>query len=132
MSVSDPISDMICIIKNGFVVKKENVIIPSSKVKHAIVDVLKNEGFISKVEQFKKDNHPVLKVTLKYDRNGDSVITNMVRQSKPGCLTYISKKNIPKVKNGFGITIVSTNKGVLSGRDARLINAGGEILCKVW
>lgn len=132
MSVSDPIADMICIIKNGINARKVDVQFPFSKIKFDIVNIMQKEGFLSKVEKVDNDSKPIIKVSLKYNETGKSVISNMVKQSTPGKRQYMAKEDIPKVKNGFGISILSTNKGVVSGKDARIKNVGGEILCYVW
>lgn len=132
MSVSDPIADMICVIKNGINARKTEVKFPFSNIKFDIVSIMQKEGFISKVEKIDNDNKPIIKVSLKYNELGKSVINNMVKQSTPGKRQYLAKQDIPKVKNGFGISILSTNKGVISGKDARIKNVGGEILCYVW
>lgn len=132
MSVSDPIADMICIIKNGLRTRRESVSFPYSKVKMDIVGILKNHGFITDVKQTEVDGKPFINVSLKYTGQGMPVINDMKKQSKPGKREYLQKQAIPKVKNGYGIAILSTNKGVLSGKDARLNNVGGELLCKVW
>ncbi len=131
MSVSDPVADMICIVKNGINAKKEVIIFPFSNIKFDIVSIMQKEGFVSRIEKLDNDGKPLIKVGLKY-HNGNSVITNMVKKSTPGKRDYIAKADIPKVKNGFGISILSTNKGVISGKDARKQNVGGEILCYVW
>lgn len=132
MSVSDPIADMICVIKNGINARKMDVQFPFSKIKFDIVTIMQKEGFLTKVEKLENDNKPVIKVFLKYNEAGKSIITDMAKKSTPGKRQYLAKQDIPKVKNGFGISILSTNKGVVSGKDARVKNVGGEILCYVW
>jgi small subunit ribosomal protein S8 len=132
MSVSDPIADMICIIKNGINANKNNIMFPYSNIKFNIIDIMHQEGFIQKFEKIDNNNKPFIKVFLKYNEKGNPVINNMVKVSTPGKRFYFEKKNIPKVKNGFGISILSTNKGVISGKNARINNVGGEVLCYVW
>ena len=132
MSVTDPIADMICIIKNAWRVKKEEVLIPYSRIKNDILLLVQKEGFVGKIEKIGEDKKEKLKVVLKYSGNGDSVITDMVRRSTPGKREYINKKDIVKVRNGFGMSILSTNKGVITGKQARLSNVGGEVLCYIW
>ncbi len=132
MSVSDPIADMICIIKNGINARKGDVLFPFSKIKFDIVSIMQKEGFLSRVEKTEVDKKPMIKVSLKYNERGVSVINDMVKKSTPGKRQYFAKSDIPKVKNGFGISILSTNKGVISGKESRIKNVGGEILCYVW
>lgn len=132
MSVSDPIADMICIIKNGINARKVDIQFPFSKIKFDIVTIMQKEGFFSKIEKIDYDNKPIIKVSLKYNEKGKSVLNDMVKQSTPGKRQYLAKEDIPKVKSGFGISILSTNKGVISGKNARIKNVGGEILCYVW
>ncbi|MEI7942203.1 MAG: 30S ribosomal protein S8 [Candidatus Riflemargulisbacteria bacterium] len=132
MSVSDPIADMICIIKNGINARKVDIQFPFSKIKFDIVTIMQKEGFFSKIEKIDNDNKPIIKVSLKYNEKGKSVLNDMVKQSTPGKRQYLAKEDIPKVKSGFGISILSTNKGVISGKNARIKNVGGEILCYVW
>jgi len=131
MSVSDPIADMICVIKNGYKAKKEFIEFPFSRIKFDLVKLLQQEGYITQADKLEKDK-PVIKVELKYGNNGESVITDIKRISKPGRREYYKKKDIQKVKNGFGISIISTSKGVMTGKMARINNVGGEILCTVW
>jgi small subunit ribosomal protein S8 len=132
MSVSDPIADMICIIKNGINARKVDIQFPFSKIKFDIVTIMQKEGFFSRIEKIDNDNKPIIKVSLKYNEKGKSVLNDMVKQSTPGKRQYLAKEDIPKVKSGFGISILSTNKGVISGKNARIKNVGGEILCYVW
>lgn len=132
MSVSDPIADMICIIKNGGRVKKESVEFPFSKIKFDMCNVLKSEGYLSSVDKIIKNNHQYIKINLKYDDKQNNIISEMIKISTPGRRYYLNKKDIPKIKNGFGISVMSTNKGVITGKKARLNNVGGEVLCHVW
>ncbi len=132
MSVSDPIADMICVVKNGWRAKKDAVLFPYSKIKESIVKILVTEGFVQRVEIVQNGIKKTLKVTLKYTDQGNSVITDMIRESTPGRRLYSAKSDIPKVKNGYGISILSTNKGVLTGKQARINKVGGETLCTLW
>ena len=132
MSVTDPIADMICILKNAWRVKKEMVVIPFSNIKKEIIKLMKEEGYISQFETQEDKAKKLIKVYLKYDDNGQSVITDMIRRSTPGKRDYTQKSNIDKVKNGSGVSILSTNKGLLTGKQARINNVGGEVLCYVW
>ena len=132
MSVSDPIADMICVIKNGWRAKKDAVLFPYSRIKESIIKILVVEGFVQRVEVIQTGIKKTLKVTLKYTEQGVSVITDMIRESTPGRRLYSAKSDISKVKNGYGISILSTNKGVLTGKQARINKVGGETLCTLW
>lgn len=132
MSVSDPIADMICVIKNGYKVRKESIEIPYSKLKMDITKILLTEGYISNTEKVDLEGKTTIKVVLKYDKYGKSVITEIKRNSTPGRRMYVAKKDITKIKNGFGISILSTNKGILTNLNARKNNVGGELLCALW
>ncbi|MGD9092679.1 MAG: 30S ribosomal protein S8 [Anaerolineales bacterium] len=137
MSVSDPISDMLTRIRNGLMAEHQIVAIPSSKMKVAIAEILKEEGYISSYEVVdgKAVGQKVLRVRLKYygeRRNRRSVITGLERVSRPGRRVYTRKHRIPWVLSGLGIAIISTPKGVMTGQRARQLGVGGEVLCKVW
>lgn len=132
MSVSDPIADMICVIKNGWRAKKDVVTFPYSQIKEAVVKIMVTEGFVQKVDVIQVGIKKTIKLTLKYTEHGTSVITDMVRASTPGRRLYTAKSDISKVKNGYGISIITTNKGVLSGKQARINKVGGETLCTLW
>lgn len=131
MSMQDPISDMLTIIRNGQSVNKTSVRVPHSKIKENIVNVLKNEGYISdfKVEQGEKSK--VILVMLKYYQ-GQPVIETIKRVSRPGLRDYKPVDEISSVLGGLGVAIVSTSKGVMSDKAARAQNVGGEVLCVVW
>ena len=130
MSMQDPISDMLTRLRNGYMSKQREVVIPSSKLKVAIATVLEKEGYI---KGFRVDGEvkKTLVVEMKYF-NRRSVVEGIERVSKPSCRLYCGCKDIPKVKDGLGLAILSTPKGILSGRDAEKQNVGGEILCYVW
>lgn len=129
---TDAISDLLTRIRNACRVKHENLeVYPFSKVRENILNILKDEGFISDYEVINKGNIKGLKIILKYDENKESVITMLRRVSTPGKRVYVEKSEIPKVLNGFGISILSTNKGIMTGHGARKKNLGGEILCYV-
>ena len=132
MSWSDPISDMIARIKNGLVRYHKKIDVPSSVFKKKILDVLKDEGFISDytIEDNEK-NKKNISINLKY-KYGSPVIKQIERISKPGRRIYSSADSLPKINNGLGITIVSTPKGIMSDNDARKQNIGGEVICKVF
>ena len=130
MSMQDPISDMLTRLRNGYMSKQKEVVIPCSKLKVAIAQVLEQEGYI-KGFRVDGDVKKTLVVEMKYF-NRRSVVEGIERVSKPSCRLYCGCKDIPKVKDGLGLAILSTPKGILSGADAEKQNVGGEILCYVW
>ena len=130
MSMQDPISDMLTRLRNGYMSKQKEVVIPSSKLKVAIAKVLEQEGYINGF-RVDGDVKKTLVVEMKYF-NRHSVVEGIERVSKPSCRLYCGCKDIPKVKDGLGLAILSTPKGILSGKDAEKQNVGGEILCYVW
>ncbi len=133
MTMSDPIADMLTRIRNANTAKHDTVSVPSSKMKLAIADILVDEGYIAKYDLV--DNGPAkdMVITLKYgeDKN-EKIITGLKRISKPGLRIYAGKDQIPKVLGGLGIAILSTNKGVITDKEARKQHVGGEVLCFVW
>jgi small subunit ribosomal protein S8 len=130
MSMSDPIADMLTRIRNAQSVNKPTVSVPSSKLKVAIADVLKDEGYIESYSVEQVDGKPQLQIGLKYYA-GRPVIETISRVSRPGLRVYRGSQEIPKVMNGLGVTIVSTSKGVMTDRKARAAGIGGEVLCVV-
>jgi small subunit ribosomal protein S8 len=130
MSMSDPIADMLTRIRNAQRVNKISVSMPASKVKGAIANVLKDEGYIEDFHIDANNGKPLLNISLKYYA-GRPVIEKIERVSKPGLRVYQSGQNIPKVMNGLGVTIVSTSKGVMTDRKAQAAGIGGELLCVV-
>jgi small subunit ribosomal protein S8 len=137
MSVSDPISDMLTRIRNAIMAGHSTVSLPGSNIKVAIANILKEEGYISgfEVVEGKVRGSKVLRVRLKYvgeRRERQPVISGLERVSRPGRRVYTSKQKIPWVLSGIGIAILSTPKGVMTGKRARQLGVGGEILCKVW
>jgi small subunit ribosomal protein S8 len=130
--VTDPIGDMLVRLRNGGRRHHEVVTIPASRLKREVLRVLQAEGFIQGVEQAVEEGHPVLKIQLRYVGEGQSMITGMARVSKPGCRVYVGSKEIPKVKNGIGVSILSTSKGIMTDRESRHAGLGGEVLCSVW
>ena len=130
--VTDPIADMLTRIRNANQMRYNEVVIPSSNVKLEIVKILKGEGYIEnyKVEKNEVQNNII--VTLKYGKNKERVISGLKRISKPGLRVYAKAEEIPTVLNGLGISIVSTSKGIMTGKEARKENLGGEVLAYVW
>ncbi len=132
MVMTDPIADMLTRIRNANQMKHEYVEIPASKIKFEILKVIKEEGYIYDVEFIPNDKQGVLKVTMKYTDNKERVIRGLKRISKPGLRQFAKASELPKVLNGLGIAIVSTSNGVMTDREARKQNCGGEVLAYVW
>ncbi len=132
MVMTDPIADMLTRIRNANQRKHEYVEMPASKIKLEILNVIKNEGYIYDVELIPNDKQGILRVTMKYTENNDRVIRGLKRISKPGLRLYAKATEVPKVLNGLGIAIVSTSNGVMTDREARKQNFGGEVLAFVW
>ena len=130
--MTDPIADLITRIRNANMVYKESTEVPYSRIKRNIVQILKDEGYISDYEVIEKDNKRTIKIYLKYGKNKERVIMGIKRVSKPGRRIYVGKDKVPKVLNGIGIAIISTSKGVVTDRVARKIGQGGEVLLYVW
>ena len=133
MTMSDPIADMLTRIRNANTAKHDTVDIPASKMKIAIADILVDEGYIAKYEIIEENNFKTIRVTLKYgaDKN-EKIITGLKRISKPGLRVYAGAEELPKVLGGLGVAIISTNKGVVTDKEARKMNVGGEVLAFVW
>ena len=133
MTMSDPIADMLTRIRNANTAKHDTVDIPASKMKIAIADILVDEGYITKYDIVEDGNFKSIRVTLKYgaDKN-EKVITGIKRISKPGLRVYAGKDEIPTILGGLGIAILSTNKGIVTDKEARKLQVGGEVLAFVW
>ena len=133
MAINDPIADMLTRIRNANTAKHDTVDVPSSKMKLAIANILLNEGYIKKLDVVEEKGFKNLHITLKYgaDRN-DKVITGLKRISKPGLRVYAGRDELPKVLGGLGIAIISTSKGIMSDKQARRENLGGEVIAYVW
>lgn len=132
MSVNDPISDMLTRIRNAGMAQKTDTSMPATKILVAIAKILKDEGYIADYEVTEKRPQDVLNITLSYGPDKRHAIREIKRVSKPGLRVYAGKNEIPRVKSGLGIAIVSTPEGVLSGYEARRRGVGGEVLCTVW
>ena len=132
MSVTDPIADLLTRIRNANQMRYNEVVVPSSKVKMEIIKILKNEGYIAnyKVEKGEVLDNTI--ITLKYGKNKERVISGLKRISKPGLRVYAKAEEIPTVLNGLGISIISTSKGIMTGKEARKENLGGEVLAYIW
>ncbi|MEE3452527.1 30S ribosomal protein S8 [Dialister sp.] len=132
MVTTDPIADMLTRIRNANDAYHDTVDMPASRVKAAVLTILKNEGFIRNVEQIEVEGHQVLRVSLKYGANREKVIKGLKRISKPGLRTYAGKEELPKVLGGLGIAIISTSQGIMTDKAARKAGLGGEVLAFVW
>jgi len=131
MSLSDPIADMLTRIRNAARINRQQVNIKASNMCEGIAAVLKKEGYILDFDRIDDGNQGIIRVALKYDREGNSIISEIARTSKPGRRIYSSVADLPRVLGGMGIAIVSTSKGVMSDKNCRQTNVGGEILCTV-
>jgi small subunit ribosomal protein S8 len=132
MKTSDPLSDLLARISNGLTAGHDKVDVPASRVKEAVLKVLEEEGFIASYRRVEDKGRPVLRVGLKYDHEGEPVVTGLERVSRPGRRVYARADEIPKVLGGLGVSIVSTSKGIVTDRAARQSRLGGEVLCNVW
>ncbi|HHH82597.1 MAG TPA: 30S ribosomal protein S8 [Chloroflexi bacterium] len=137
MSVSDPIADLLTRIRNAIMAGQQTVTVPSSKLKLAIVQILKEEGFIEAFEEVQLDGkpHKMIRIRLKYvgqRRDRRPVISGLRRVSRPGRRVYVGRQEIPWVQSGLGVAILTTPKGVMTGTRARQLGVGGELLCEVW
>ena len=130
--MTDPIADMLTRIRNALMVNKEVVEVPSSKMKKAIADIMLSEGYVSDVKLVEDGLSGKLVITLKYAGKCQPVINGLQRVSKPGLRTYAGVENMPKVMDGLGVAILSTNKGVMTDKQAKAANVGGEVLCYIW
>lgn len=130
--LTDPIADLITRIRNANMVYKEEIDVPYSNMKRAIVQILKEEGYIKDFEVIDKDNKKTIKIYMKYGRNKERAILGIERVSKPGRRVYVGKDEIPKVLNGIGMVILSTSKGIVTDRVAKKIGEGGEVLLLIW
>jgi small subunit ribosomal protein S8 len=129
--MTDPIADMLTRIRNAITAKKEVVEVPASNVKKAIAEILLEEGWVKDVKLVEDGYNGKIVVTLKYD-DKKSVISGLRRVSKPGLRNYAGVENMPRVLGGFGTVILSTNKGIMTGKKAKAANVGGEVLCEIW
>lgn len=132
MVVTDPIADMLTRVRNALTAKHSSVVIPKSKMKLAIAQILLEEGYIAGFEEKEENNNKNIVITLKYGAKFERVITGLKRISKPGLRVYAKSTELPKVLNGLGIAIISTSKGLMTDKKARLLSQGGEVLAYVW
>ena len=132
MSMTDPIADFLTRIRNGIMANKVDVVCPRSKIKLKLAEILKDEGFVDAVSKEDDGVQGSISVTLRYDNRHNSAITGIKRISKPGQRCYVGAGELPKVRNGLGVAILSTSKGLMTDRQARKLGVGGEVLCEVW
>ena len=132
MVMTDPIADMLTRIRNANMVRHEKVEFPASKIKKEMAEIFKREGFIRDVEYIEDNKQGIVRVFLKYGSNNERVITGLKRISKPGLRVYVKADEVPRVLNGLGIAILSTSKGLMSDKEARQAQTGGEVLAYIW
>ena len=132
MTMTDPIADMLTRIRNANVVKHETVDVPASNMKKELARILLEEGFIRGYDVIEDGKQGIIRIHLKYGQTGERVISGLKRISKPGMRVYADKHEVPRVLNGLGISIISTSKGILTDKQARKENVGGEVICYVW
>lgn len=132
MTMTDPIADMLTRIRNANMVRHESTEVPASRVKIAIAKILKEEGYIKYFKTVRNRRQGLLKIFLRYGPNQEPVISGIERISRPGLRRYVGKGEIPVVLGGMGISILSTSKGIMTGRRADLLGVGGEVICRVW
>ncbi len=132
MSQTDPIADMLTRIRNAARVRKREVVIPSSKLKVEIAKILKEEGYVRNFKVIDDSRQGTLNIALKYTDDNQSVISGLRRISRPGCRLYCTRDSIPKVLDGLGIAVISTSRGMMTGKQCQERGVGGEILCYIW
>lgn len=132
MTMSDPVADMLTRIRNANMVRHEKLEVPASNIKKEIAEILKREGFVNDVEYIQDNKQGIIRIFLKYGPNNERVITGLKRISKPGLRVYAKTNDVPKVLNGLGIALVSTSQGLLTDKEARAKQVGGEIVAYVW
>ncbi len=130
--MTDPIADLLTRIRNANMVRHEKIEVPASNIKKQIAEILKREGFVRDVEYIEDNKQGIIRIFLKYGANNERVITGLKRISKPGLRVYAKTNEVPRVLNGLGIAIVSTSQGVLTDKEARQKQTGGEVLAYVW
>ena len=132
MRLTDPVADFLTRVRNALRARHQKVDVPASKLKLEIARILKEEGYILNFKTVEEEGKKVLRIYLKYSNANEAAITNVERVSKPGCRVYVGRTEIPRVLGGMGINILTTPRGVMTGRQARREGVGGEILCEVW
>ena len=132
MSLTDPVADLLARIRNSIRARHPKLDVPASRLKLDIARILKEEGYIANFKATEEDGRKVLRIYLKYGADNAGAISNLQRISRPGCRVYVGRNDIPRVLGGLGINILTTPKGVMTGRQARKEGVGGEVLCEVW
>lgn len=132
MSLTDPVADLLARIRNSISARHQKLDVPASKLKLEIARILKEEGYIGNFKATEEEGRKVLRIYLKYGNDNAAAISNLQRISRPGCRVYVGRNEIPRVLGGLGINILTTPRGVMTGRQARKEGVGGEILCEVW
>lgn len=132
MNLTDPVADFLTRIRNSIRARHQKLDVPASKLKAEIARILKDEGYIANYKATEENGQKVIRVYLKYGTNNEAAIRDLQRVSRPGCRIYVGREEIRRVQGGLGISIMTTPKGVMTGRQARREGVGGEILCEVW
>lgn len=132
MALTDPVADFLTRVRNAIRARHQKMDVPASKLKLELARILKEEGYIANFKVTEENGHKLLRVYLKYGTNSEAAISNLARISRPGCRVYVGRNEIPRVLGGLGINILTTPRGVMTGRQARKEGVGGEILCEVW
>jgi small subunit ribosomal protein S8 len=132
MNLTDPVADFLTRIRNAIRARHQKLDVPASRLKTEIARILKEEGYIANYKATEEDGHKILRVYLKYTPANEAVIRDLNRISRPGCRVYVGRDEIRRVQGGLGIAILTTPKGVMTGRQARREGVGGEVLCEVW
>lgn len=132
MSFTDPVADFLTRIRNGIKARHQKIDVPASKLKLEIARILKEEGFVANYKSTEEDGKKVIRVYLKYAPDNSAAISSVVRVSRPGCRVYVGSSEIPRILGGLGINILTTPKGVMTGKQARKEGVGGEVLCEVY
>ena len=132
MTMTDPIADFLTRIRNALLAKHETTEIPSSKLKWRLAQVLKAEGYIADAHMVGEGRYKVIRIHLKYHSGEVSIIQSLQRMSKPGRRLYVTADHLPRVLNGLGMAVISTSRGIMSDRECRRLNIGGEVMCQVW
>lgn len=132
MTMTDPIADMLTRIRNAQKAGHSTVTVPASRMKKQILDILKNEGYIAEYETTEERGKKSLTIQLKYDKYGSPVIHSIERISKPGIRRYVSYSEVKPVMGGMGISVLTTNKGIITNREAKKLKIGGELICRIW
>jgi len=132
MAMTDPVADLLTHIRNGGLSRRDTVRVPSSKLKVQLVEILRDEGYIEGFRMIEGEKFPLISIDLKYKQDRSLVINTMQRVSRPGRRVYAGCDEIPKVRNGLGVLVVSTSQGVMTDREARKKRIGGELMCEIW